>query len=326
MKFLIFVLLTLFSIDAVSGQDSIEVKSGDETVILEKTNRPTRFKFSSSTTTSDDLPVPFPAVLPTPDKKPIINIPNIPVIEEPIIDVPPPEPNPIKPVTDIADEEHWYIIEADVPLTLLHSPSGLLDIEVIPTTYRPYTVRGKFADGKIPNKPETRHYSLKHIYIVTAKAKGKTELFIIPPTVETEKDVQRRILNVMGNGPNPPPKPDPDPDPTPGPTPDPEPIPSPKIASAVLRIVEKSNQRTTDTAIVLSALAAWNDLFDRGHSYRMYDVTTKEPNGLKAIVDAGQTTLPVLLFYDKTTDKLIHSTTLPKTFEEFQSIVNQKVK
>lgn len=159
--------------------------------------------------------------------KPSIILPIVPVLIEPE-DPPEPKPSPaIVPVDKLAADA-WYVIESAVPLIVLHSPDGLVGVE---EDAGPVRVRGVFADGT--GATESRLYSAPHVYLVTAKKAGKTELVVVPVGVSTAADIVRQTLTVMGQGPQPPPGPGPTPEPEPDPVPKPEPVKSFRVIFVV---------------------------------------------------------------------------------------------
>jgi hypothetical protein len=225
-------------------------------------------------------------------------------------DSPRPVPGDPKLISTLSVED-WYVVEADVELIALQSPNSVLDIE---PAHGPITVRGKFADGT--GKIETRTYTSNYVYFVTAMAKGKTELILIPLGVQMESEIVRQELTVTdGTAPNPPPNDDVNPDP-----PKPEP-PQPKAKHVRLAIVEDTLNRSIDTAMVLERVTGWNAFFDAGNQYRLYDLTTGEKNGQRAIRDAGSTPVPSLVVYNMETDEVVKVAPLPKTFDELVKMV-----
>jgi hypothetical protein len=120
----------------------------------------------------------------------------------------PPQPVDTIPATisQIAPEE-WYVIESPERIRVLASPSGIVAIE---ESEGPLKLRGKFAGG---SKVETRSYSQKWLYVVTAEQAGRCELLLVPGPLDQQ--VIRQTLTISGSGPRPPPVPDPAPQPTP---------------------------------------------------------------------------------------------------------------
>ena len=114
-------------------------------------------------------------------------------------------PQPVDTITP----EQWYVIESPERLRVLASPADAVAIE---ETEGPVKLRGNFAgSGKAV---ETRNYSGKWLYIITAEQAGQCELLLIPQAID--RQVIRQRLTISGLGPRPP---------TPEPGPDPAPIP-----------------------------------------------------------------------------------------------------
>jgi len=171
------------------------------------------------------------------DEVPKIHIPVLPVLVEPdeIDDTPePPKPKPDRgpvAVTSLS-EDTWYVVESNVPLIVLHSPSGHVSVQ---PDQGPIKVRGKFVDGT--GKTETRTFTSQHLYFINAVKAGKIELLIVPQSVQDEKEIIRQPLTVMGISPIPPPDPQPGPGPTPpGPMP-PQPDPTPPGPVTSFRVI-----------------------------------------------------------------------------------------
>lgn len=266
--------------------------------------------------TADEKPVPSPTDLkPAPSPaEPKIILPIIPVLEEPEEETPVPAPPKPKPpgtvrVSELAADT-WYVVESSIPLIFLHSPTGCVAVS---HEEGPVKIRGKFADGT--GGIETRTYKLPHVYSVNAVAAGKIELLIIPEGVKEEKDILRQQLTVMGQGPIPPP------DPKPDPKPDPSPMPS--SDHLMIEIVEDPLNRKPDTAIVLSAIAEWNSLKDKGHDWRIYSPRTQEPNGLEAMKAANGVPLPAMIIRDKQTRKVLRTLPLPLTMADVKRVLSE---
>ena len=254
---------------------------------------------------------------PAPPSPPKIHIPVIPVLEEPdvIDDTPePPKPKPDRgpvPVSSLS-EDTWYVIESEIPLIVLHSPAGHVSVQ---PEQGPVKVRGKFVDGT--GKTETRTFSSPNLYFINAIKAGKIELLIVPEGVKSEADILRQQLTVMGLAPIPPP------DPKPDPKPDPEPEPTPSSDALLIEIVEDPLNRKPDTAIVLSAMAEWNALKDKGHDWRLYSPRTQEPNGIEAMKAANGTPLPAMIVRDKSTRKILRVLTLPLTIADVKRVLSE---
>lgn len=270
---------------------------------------------------ADEATVTKPApVTPVPlePEEPTIILPIVPVLVEPEDELPVPEPPRPKPpgtvrVSELAADT-WYVVESSIPLIFLHSPTGCVAVS---HEEGPVKIRGKFADGT--GGIETRTYKLPHVYSVNAVAAGKIELLIIPEGVKAEKDILRQQLTVMGQAPNPPPKPDPKPDPHP----EPGPTPTPESDHLLVEIVEDPLNRKPDTAIVLSALAEWNALKDKGHDWRIYSPRTKEPFGIEAMKAANGVPLPAMIVRDKQTRKILRTLPLPVTIADVKRVLSE---
>jgi len=262
-----------------------------------------------------------PALKPveTPVETPQIILPTIPVLIEPdvIDDTPePPRPKPDRGPVPVAtlSEDTWYVIESSVPLIVIHSPTGFVSVQ---PEQGPVKVRGKFADGT--GKTETRTFAAKHLYFVNAMKAGQIELLIVPTGVTSEKNIIRQTLVVMGLSPIPPPDPKPDPEPDPKPDPTPPPVSS----SLLIEIVEDPLNRKPDTAIVLSALAEWNALKDKGHEWRIYSTRTQEPGGQQALKDLTGVPLPGMVVRDKMTKKVLRTMPLPLTMADVKRVLSE---
>lgn len=121
---------------------------------------------------------------------------------------PPPQVTPQTPQTiDTITPDQWYVIESVDRLRVLASPEGVVTIE---ETEGPVKMRGRFAGG---SGVETRSYSGKWLYVVTAAQAGQCELLLIPQAIEQQ--VIRQKLTISGSAPRPPPGPGPDPAPVP---------------------------------------------------------------------------------------------------------------
>jgi hypothetical protein len=182
---------------------------------------------------ADEVPKPIPDTISTQKKStPQIVIPVVPILDEeqvPEEDHPAPAPKPNRgpvPVSTLS-EDTWYVIESPVPLIILSSPPGHVQID---PDEGPVKLRGKFSDGT--GKNEIRTYSSKYVYSVSALKPGQIELLIVPIGVSAEAEVIRQPLTVMGLAPIPPPGPGP------GPTPTPEPAPAPVTSFRVIFVKE----------------------------------------------------------------------------------------
>lgn len=233
------------------------------------------------------------------EQKPI----RLPVIDNaepaPVV---PPQP---KPVT-VLPEDHFFVVESDVQLIVLHSPDGILDIS---EDQGPIRLRGKFAGGS--GKIESKTFSGKYVYTIEGKQTKQTELVLIPVGVTSSEQIVRAVLSV--NGAKPPPIPDDDKKKD-----EPEPTPAGPVR---LEIIEDVLNRDVDTAKVLSALVTWDTFTDAGNEFRIYD---KESTGGKMRAqDCVGMTLPVLLIKDKASGKILRKMELPDTFETFKRLVSE---
>lgn len=256
-----------------------------------------------------------PPVIPTPDREPVIVYP---VLDQ-VAPKPEPKPEPVAPegpvFPPILPADTWYCVESDVPLFLLHSPDGLLKVDVDEGP-RPMRVKGLFAGGG--GKVEARDFRLKYVYFVEPVKAGLTEIVCIPQGVTDAKDIHRQVLGVMG--PRPPPIPDVDPEPKPKPKPD------DKTAKNVsLSIVEDTRNRSSDTATVLNELVGWTALIDAGNDWRLYDLTTSEPAGKIAVAAAREVDKPAIVIRDKDSGTIIEVIPLPKDRDELRKAINSRL-
>lgn len=228
-------------------------------------------------------------------------------IRLPVIDnaepapVVPPQP---KPVTSLP-EDHFYVIESDVPTIIVQSPDNIVRVD---EESGPIRLRGKFAGGT--SKVESRTYSGKFVYVIEGLKSGQVELICIPSGVTSSEQIVRAVLSV--NGAKPPPIPDDDKkdEPQPGPA-----------GPVRLEIIEDVLNRDVDTAKVLSALVTWDTFTDAGNEFRIYD---KESTGGKMRAqDCAGMTLPVLLIKDKASGKILRKMELPDTFDTFKRLVSE---
>ena len=176
-----------------------------------------------------------------------------------------------------------------MPLIILHSPAGHVSVQ---PEAGPVKVRGKFVDGT--GKTETRTFSSPHLYFINAVKAGKIELLIVPEGVQSEADVIRQTLTVMGLAPIPPPDPGPGPMP-PGPTPQPEPTPGPVTTFRVIFVKESGSTLSAQQSSIPAAAEIRNYLNRKTTSeiavpgWREYDpqqnVTNEQPN-MKALWNA----------------------------------------
>ncbi len=128
-----------------------------------------------------------------------------------------------------------FFIDSDIPLLVLSSPAGMVNIVKETGTLR---ARGRFIDN--PTKTVTKVFNGKFIYQIEAAKTGLCELLVIP-SIDDEKKVIRRTLDVdAGEGPRPPPIP-------PGPIP-PSPVPPTPVPVTSFRVIFAYESGTTLTA------------------------------------------------------------------------------
>lgn len=199
----------------------------------------------------------------------------------------------------------WYLIRSKNPLFVIDSPQGSVSI-----ISGPSSVDGIFADGD--GTSEIRVFDpSESTYLIQGLKPCKTELLLIPVGVSERKAIVRQSLTVSGEGPKPPPIPDDDTNPD----------PKPPVAEHVsVAIVEDTMNRSPDIAIVMNGLAAWAEFVDAGNDWRLYDLTTKEAKGKKAITDLNGPS-PGIVIYDKKTGAMIHRGEMPKTFAELKALI-----
>lgn len=217
-----------------------------------------------------------------------------------------PEPVPeivAEPVDTIGIEE-WFIVESDTQLICLTSPPGVIDVESLAG---PMTFRGRFAGG---DKVETRTFASQYLYAVTALVGGKAELIAVPVGVASEDNIKRVMLTVTG--PRPPPDPDPQPDP-------PDPEPQPNVKHVRISVITDLDNMPQSVATVLNALVGWNELFDSGSDYRLYDIQTTERSG-KTAIEQLNGPAPGIVFTDKDTGAVLHKGPLPEKFSDLKKL------
>jgi hypothetical protein len=167
----------------------------------------------------------------------------------------PPQPVDTIPATisQIAPEE-WYVIESPERIRVLASPSGIVAIE---ESEGPLKLRGKFAGG---SKVETRSYSQKWLYVVTAEQAGRCELLLVPSPLDQQ--VIRQALTISGSGPRPPPVP--------------QPVPvQPPSGLQVMLLVDQSDPVSALAAVNSVPVLQWLDAnttpTDRRPGWRRWD-------------------------------------------------------
>ena len=106
----------------------------------------------------------------------------------------PPPPPPVRPErVDSFQVEDIYLIESDLPLHVLASPSGIVEVE---QEQQGTVIRGKFAGGN--GLLERRKVSRTHGYLVTAAMPGQVELIVLPAAAMETLEVRRVSLRVVG--------------------------------------------------------------------------------------------------------------------------------
>lgn len=252
---------------------------------------------------ADEVPTPTPDSISTP----LIILPmrNVNV-------VPDKDTTPIaKPeIIDTIKPGVYYVIRSKVALFVMDFPRG--SVSIIGGVK---DADGIFADGD--GTPETREFDpSEHIYLIQGLRPCKTEICMVPEGVAKKADIIRQVLIVSGEGPKPPP----DPDPKPDPKPDPEPTPTAKHLR--LSIIFDHQNVAPEVAILMNALVGWNSFFDAGSEYRKYDITTPEPEGIKAIEQLNGPT-PGIVVTNKDTGEVIHKGPLPATFSDLKVLVGR---
>lgn len=234
------------------------------------------------------------------EQKPI----RLPVIDNaepaPVV---PPQP---KPVT-VLPEDHFFVVESDVQLIVLHSPDGILDVS---EDQGPIRLRGKFAGGS--GKIESKTFSGKFVYTIEGKQQKQTELVLIPVGVTSSEQMVRAVLSVNGAKP-PPPIPDDDKKKD-------EPQPEPHSGKVHLDIIEDPLNRTADTSICLQKVVGWSELIDSGSSYLIRD---KSSTAAKLMAgDYAGNDLPVVIVRDKESKKVLRVMPLPE-FDTLKRLVKE---
>jgi hypothetical protein len=173
---------------------------------------------------------------------------------------------------DTLTEEQWYIIQADTPLIVLSSPSGIVSVAA---EVGPVRLRGKFAGGT--GAVETRVFDMKHVYSISAVKPGTVELIVVPVGVDAESSILRRSLVVSGTGPLPPPKPDVDPDVVPVP-------PVPRTDFKVLFLTNEDMSKEQSDTVFSTEIRSWlkanvSKIGSGGDAFRSWDRTTVSLDG-----------------------------------------------
>jgi hypothetical protein len=95
-----------------------------------------------------------------------------------------------------------------------------------------------------------------------------------------------------------------------------------KVRKLSLAVVEDTQNRSAETAIVLRPIDVWNGFRDKGHDWRFYDRKTTEQKG-KLAVSAASAIDPALVIRDLNTGELLTVVPLPKTIAEVTALVNK---
>lgn len=173
---------------------------------------------------------------------------------------------------DTLTEEQWYIIQADTPLIVLSSPSGVVSVVA---EVGPVRLRGKFAGGT--GAVETRVFDMQHVYSISAVKPGTVELIVVPVGVDAESSILRRSLVVSGTGPLPPPKPV-DPDVVP------QPVPVPRTDFKVLFLTNEDMSKDQSDTVFSTEIRSWlkanvSKIGSGGDAFRSWDRTTVAMDG-----------------------------------------------
>lgn len=228
-------------------------------------------------------------------------------IRLPVIDSAEPEPvtppSP-KPVTTLP-EDHFFVVESDVQLIVLHSPDGILTVDA---ETGPIRLRGRFAGST--GKVETKTFNGPFVYCIESKQAGNTELILIPSGVTSSDQIVRTMLSVRGS--------QPPPDDEKKPKPDPK--PTPHSGKIHLDIIEDATNRTADTAICLKQIVGWSELIDAGNSYLIRDKDSAAGKVMEQ--DYQGNSLPVVIVRDKETKKVLRVFPLPE-FETLKRLVKE---
>lgn len=236
------------------------------------------------------------------EQKPI----RLPVIDNaepaPVV---PPQP---KPVT-VLPEDHFFVVESDVQLIVLHSPDGILDVS---EDQGPIRLRGKFAGG--PGKIESKTFSGKFVYTIEGKQTKQTELVLIPVGVTSSEQIVRAVLSVNGAKP-PPPIPDDDKKD--------EPQPTPHSGNVHLDVWEDSLNRSVETATTLNALLAWSAYMDAGNSFRIWDKNNNSDKAKEARKGLDNSALPAIIIRDKADKTILRVVDLPKDFDSLKRVLSE---
>lgn len=223
----------------------------------------------------------------------------------------PTRPAPTIP-TDVMKADEWFVVEVDAqdpeqkPPFLVTLPAGYLSHRVYKNKSS-VILLGKFAGGG--GKIEEREFSGDHVYVFKAEQAGDVALLLIPYAMTDESQMQRYTVRVeMGEGPKPPP-PEPKPDP-------PKPKPKP-VGPVAIQILDDPMNRSLETCQVLE------ELVYSSYDYRLFTMKNIEPEAKELIAKAKQSnTFPYLILRDKSSNEILYSGPLPKTYTELQQVVD----
>lgn len=176
-------------------------------------------------------------------------------LPETVVESPQP-PKPVDGVTKLSSDR-LYVIDSDVPLIVLSSPSGMLSTT---TEAGPLKIRGMFVDGG--GKRETRTFSGKFVVTVEGLSAGRCELFVIPQGITNEASVIRRRLEIVVD--------------VPGPAPDPKPDPNPDVqpvtpAKLWVVIIEETSEAASNRGAMLSDAKLIDRMNTKQHRFRVVD-------------------------------------------------------
>lgn len=234
----------------------------------------------------------------------IDGLPKPPAPPQPHTDpLPTPDPQPPTPVP--AASKIIISDETGKPVSAATVDAGALCIATAPHGVNIGWQHSRHGTVRIVALPGTLGYAF------SLDSGAWIELFLTDFAAKTQTSV--RIS--CNHAPQPPPGPHPV-DPTPPP-------PAPAAKHLSLAVIHDVKQITPATAIVLNATSVWNEFTAAGSDWMFYDLTTKEPRGIKAIADAGAVTVPVLVIYDQATRSKLAAQPLPTSVEELRKVVSQ---
>lgn len=238
---------------------------------------------------------------------------------------PEPLPNPPKPPVTPPDGKD----DSDVVPPNPKPPTGLLEILVSDETGKPITastvepgqlfrISAKGAAGSIGWQP------VKHGAVKLSSSVDGTEYtgyltagqWVDFGLTDFGSKKQLSVRISCNQGPMPPPD-----VPDNGDQTEPEPVVSKGKVSLV--VLYDKETITPDTAIVLNALPVWQTFTTAGHEWRFVNTQDDSLIGQTSKRDAGNTSIPTLLIYDKQSKSKLSSQPLPMTTEELLSVVKK---